>query len=149
MTNLINNAFIHAFDEEHEGEVRIVARAPPQKIKSALWSAITGKAFWHPTSAVFLIRFSPRLGQGGSGLGLNIVYNLVHEVLEGSISVESKPGQGTRFELLLPAVVQAAAGAQQSVPVSAGTSAEETSYSHNPVLTLACLPAHLLKCRHA
>jgi hypothetical protein len=52
----------------------------------------------------------------------------VHEVLEGSISVESKPGQGTRFELLLPAVVQAAAGAQQSVPVSAGTSAEETSY---------------------
>jgi signal transduction histidine kinase len=27
MTNLINNAFIHAFDEEHEGEVRIVARA--------------------------------------------------------------------------------------------------------------------------
>ena len=37
----------------------------------------------------------------GSGLGLSIVYNLVR-LMGGTISVESRKGQGTRFTLVLP-----------------------------------------------
>ena len=48
--------------------------------------------------------FTTKLGQGGSGLGMNIVYNIVSEVLGGSIEVESNPGQGTRITLQLPRV---------------------------------------------
>ncbi|MFZ1828881.1 MAG: HAMP domain-containing sensor histidine kinase [Candidatus Competibacteraceae bacterium] len=46
--------------------------------------------------------FTTRLGQGGSGLGLYIVYNLVRGVLGGTIQVESSSGQGTSFTLTLP-----------------------------------------------
>jgi signal transduction histidine kinase len=39
---------------------------------------------------------------GGSGLGLNIVYNLVTQRLDGQIKVESSPGQGTTFIITCP-----------------------------------------------
>jgi signal transduction histidine kinase len=48
--------------------------------------------------------FTTRLGQGGSGLGLNIVYNLVTRILGGSIEVTSTPWKGTSFLLYLPKV---------------------------------------------
>jgi signal transduction histidine kinase len=35
--------------------------------------------------------FTTRMGQGGSGLGMNIVYNIVTGILKGSIRVESTP----------------------------------------------------------
>jgi signal transduction histidine kinase len=46
--------------------------------------------------------FTTKLGQGGSGLGMHIVYNLVTGVLGGKITVESQPGQGTRLIMVLP-----------------------------------------------
>ncbi len=41
------------------------------------------------------------MGQGGSGLGLYIAYNLITGMLGGTIQVHSAPGQGTRFTLVL------------------------------------------------
>jgi signal transduction histidine kinase len=46
---------------------------------------------------IFVPFFTTRRGQGGSGLGMHIVYSLVTQVLEGSIDCESSPGAGTRF----------------------------------------------------
>jgi signal transduction histidine kinase len=46
--------------------------------------------------------FTTKLGQGGSGLGMNIVYNIVHDILGGSISIASSPGGGTRITVQLP-----------------------------------------------
>jgi signal transduction histidine kinase len=42
------------------------------------------------------------MGQGGSGLGLNVAYNIVTSLLGGTIRVDSTPGQGARFTLDLP-----------------------------------------------
>jgi signal transduction histidine kinase len=46
--------------------------------------------------------FTTKLGKGGSGLGLNIVYNLVHEALGGSIFVANAVGSGACFTVLIP-----------------------------------------------
>ena len=40
--------------------------------------------------------------QGGSGLGLSIVYNLVTQKLNGKIEVESEEGKGVRFTIAIP-----------------------------------------------
>ena len=38
----------------------------------------------------------------GTGLGLNIVYNLIRQKLHGSISCESEPGKGVLFRIEVP-----------------------------------------------
>ncbi len=50
--------------------------------------------------------YTSRLGAGTSGLGLNIVYNLVTGVLKGKISAMSQSGEGMRFTLVLPSIVK-------------------------------------------
>jgi two-component system, NtrC family, sensor kinase len=39
----------------------------------------------------------------GSGIGLSLVYRIV-QMHDGEVEVESAPGQGTTFRLLLPQV---------------------------------------------
>jgi signal transduction histidine kinase len=46
--------------------------------------------------------FTTRRHEGGSGLGLTIVYNLVTRSLNGSISCVSKLGSGSRFIVSFP-----------------------------------------------
>jgi signal transduction histidine kinase len=46
--------------------------------------------------------FTTRRGQGGSGLGLYICYNIVTVRLGGTIRCESAPGAGTRFLIEYP-----------------------------------------------
>ena len=48
--------------------------------------------------------FTTRMGQGGSGLGLHIVHNIVTGVLGGKIEVHSREGQGTVFMVQMPLV---------------------------------------------
>ncbi len=43
--------------------------------------------------------YTTRCGEGGSGLGLHIVYNLVTQVLCGRIDCESANGRGTCFHI--------------------------------------------------
>jgi len=44
------------------------------------------------------------MGQGGTGLGMNIVYNIVTGILAGRIAIESAPGVGTTVRITLPRV---------------------------------------------
>lgn len=48
--------------------------------------------------------FTTKLGQGGSGLGLNIVYNLVVDELGGEISILSEENIGTTLTILIPVI---------------------------------------------
>ncbi|MBC3936090.1 ATP-binding protein [Undibacterium rugosum] len=102
MTNLINNAFIHAFDPEVRGRVCIEAH---DKDHAFIEITVTdnGKGIAPANiGRIFDPFFTTRLGQGGSGLGLNIVYNLVKDVLGGDIRVSSTVGEGTRFSMSIP-----------------------------------------------
>jgi signal transduction histidine kinase len=48
---------------------------------------------------VFEPFYTTRRSEGGSGLGLYICYNIVHEQLDGSIECESSPETGCRFDI--------------------------------------------------
>ncbi|MFZ6767467.1 ATP-binding protein [Undibacterium sp. Di26W] len=102
LTNLINNAFIHAFEGDYRGTVSITARVVDEKFAEIVVSD-DGKGILEANlGRIFDPFFTTRLGQGGSGLGLNIAYNLVSEVLCGNIVVESALNKGTSFRITLP-----------------------------------------------
>jgi signal transduction histidine kinase len=46
--------------------------------------------------------FTTRRDQGGSGLGLHIVYSIVMNCLGGRLNLDSESGQGTKIQLILP-----------------------------------------------
>lgn len=105
ISNFINNALLHAFSEEKHGVITISAVQENEKILISFsdnGAGIPAKNL----SRIFEPFFTTKLGQGGSGLGLNIVYNIVTGILEGEISVKSMPGEGTCFYLVLPLKVQ-------------------------------------------
>lgn len=103
LTNLINNAIVHGFDAEQAGRITVRAWEPNPGLVSVEIQD-TGRGI-HPDDLhrVFEPFFTTRLGQGGSGLGLHIVHNLITSVLGGTIEVQSQPGQGAMFTLKLPA----------------------------------------------
>jgi signal transduction histidine kinase len=108
ITNLVNNAVVHAFDGRSEGTIEIQAKVQAQ-LKGGEHVVIhvqdngRGIAPAH-LAKVFDPFFTTRLGLGGSGLGLNIVYNLVHKTLGGTIAVDSMLGYGACFTLTLAMV---------------------------------------------
>ena len=46
--------------------------------------------------------FTTRMSEGSSGLGLNIVHNIVTTILGGKIHVDSMPGVGTTVRITIP-----------------------------------------------
>ena len=102
VTNLVANAVVHAFDGRGDGIVRIAARLDEDRTVE-LTVADDGAGIAAETlPRIFDPFFSTKLGAGGSGLGLHIVYVTVDRVLGGRIAVESRPGAGTIFTLRLP-----------------------------------------------
>jgi len=53
-------------------------------------------------NSIFLPFYTTKRHTGGTGLGMHIVYNMISQKLQGSISCESQLGQGTTFEITLP-----------------------------------------------
>jgi len=102
LTNLINNAVLHAFENKAQGSIRIEAR---QREQEQVELKVSDDGCGIPPEhldRIFDPFFTTKLGQGGSGLGLSIVNTIVTGVLGGSICVESHLGSGTAFTLILP-----------------------------------------------
>ncbi|CAM4249343.1 sensor histidine kinase [Pseudoalteromonas byunsanensis] len=101
LINLINNALIHAFEQNTSGH--IVIDVSHQNGQVTLGVKDDGRGMDSETlNKVFEKYYSTRIGQGGSGLGLYIVKNLVEKGLQGHIEVSSQVGKGTHFCLTLP-----------------------------------------------
>lgn len=103
LINLVMNAHIHAFAETDGGRIRIAASAGANDVTLSV--SDNGKGIPARDQAkVFEPFFTTRRGQGGSGLGLHLVYNLVTGPLGGSVELTSAEGRGTCFTLHLPIV---------------------------------------------
>lgn len=118
LNNLLSNAMDHAFAGPVSGEIAI--RTAPQGDDAVVLEFADNGAGIDPAHLpkIFDPFFTTRFGQGGSGLGLNIVHNIVTGVLGGRILVDSEPGRGTRFTLTLPRVAPRAGAAPAPVPAS-------------------------------
>jgi signal transduction histidine kinase len=107
LTNLINNALIHGLKDSTDGKIVLQVRSTREGwVQFTVQDNGAGIAPQH-LDRVFDPFFTTRLGQGGSGLGLNIVYNIVTQTLGGTIRVESVQGQGARFIMNLPCIAPA------------------------------------------
>ncbi|SDG87134.1 PAS domain S-box protein [Roseospirillum parvum] len=103
ITNLVSNSLTHGFAGIQSGLIRIEAHALDDEF--IRFSHADDGVGIPPDvrTRVFDPFFTTRLGQGGSGLGLYIVYSLVTGALGGQITVTSGEGQtGTLFTLTLP-----------------------------------------------
>lgn len=102
LINLINNAYLHAFDASTgSGQVRIDADASDTTVEIRVQD--NGKGMSEAVLArIFDPFFSTKIGAGGTGLGMAIVQDLVHKNLQGSVRAVSNPTQGTCFYLTLP-----------------------------------------------
>ncbi len=102
LSNLINNALLHAFEGRSSARMVITAREMPGDQILLVFSddgvGMTPKILHQ----VFDPFFTTKMGQGGSGLGMNIVYNIVTGMLGGSIEIESSTGRGTSVTIKMP-----------------------------------------------
>ncbi len=102
LTNLVINAIVHAYGDGTTGLIRIVARLETaERVRLEFTDDGVGIPAEH-LPKVFEPFFTTKRGQGGSGLGLHIVFNTVTGLLGGTVVVQSQPGQGTRFIIRLP-----------------------------------------------
>ena len=102
LVNLINNAVLHGFDGRNQGQIKLAA-APAEAGWVTLTVSDDGCGIpLENQGRIFDPFFTTKLGRGGSGLGLNIVYNIVIGILGGKMSIDSVPGGGCVFTLHLP-----------------------------------------------
>ncbi|GJE58408.1 sensor histidine kinase [Methylobacterium trifolii] len=109
LSNLILNAVVHAYPDGRHGLLRLTVAAEGEDGLRIVFSDDGRGIPPEHLGKVFDPFFTTRRGEGSTGLGLNIVYNLVATTLNGRIAVESEPGAGTRFTIDLPL----AAGAEK------------------------------------
>ena len=102
--NLVMNSVHHGYPNGAAGTLRIGAQHEDARHITLRYAddgvgmeaAIAGQMF-EPF-------FTTKRDQGGTGLGMHIVYNLVSRALGGRIACTTAPGQGVQFEIVFPAV---------------------------------------------
>jgi signal transduction histidine kinase len=102
ITNFINNALLHAFQPGSTGNMVLSASMPVEGRVLVEFRDDGGGIPSQHLSRIFDPFFTTKLGQGGSGLGLSISYNIVTSLLGGQIAVVSSAHDGTCFTLDLP-----------------------------------------------
>jgi PAS domain S-box-containing protein len=104
VTNLFLNSVVHAFPASTAGELSITAREAGDEFVEIVYSdngvGMTDEVRRH----AFDPFFTTRRDKGGTGLGLNIVHNIIINRLGGRIDLTSEVGKGTRFHIVLPRV---------------------------------------------
>jgi signal transduction histidine kinase len=96
VTNLVMNSLTHAYEPDEQG--RLAFDVKQEKGRIIFEYADDGHGIPKENiGKIFDPFFTTKRGQGGSGLGLHIIYNLVTQKLGGTIRCESEIGKGTKF----------------------------------------------------
>ncbi|MDI4236881.1 PAS domain S-box protein [Bradyrhizobium sp. Arg237L] len=104
LTNLFLNSVAHAFPDGKPGIVDIQVRASGRDNVEVIFSDNGCGMSLDVRRRAFDPFFTTRRDQGGTGLGLHIVYSIVTTRLGGRLDLDSEPGGGTRIQIILPRV---------------------------------------------
>jgi signal transduction histidine kinase len=107
LTNLTMNTMAHAFTEDG-GEIEVAA-SQADKFATITFTDNGRGIPADNVSKIFDPFFTTRRGTGGTGLGLNIVFNIINKQFGGTIAVQSEIGKGSCFTIRIPLVSPASA----------------------------------------
>jgi signal transduction histidine kinase len=102
LTNLFLNAANHAFADGRSGAISISARPRGNDDVEIIFADDGAGMTPDVQRQAFDPFFTTRRNEGGTGLGLHIVYNLVTQQLGGRMMLDSRLGQGTTFRIIMP-----------------------------------------------
>jgi signal transduction histidine kinase len=102
LTNLFLNAANHAFADGRSGTISISARSRGNDDVEIVFADNGAGMTPDVQRQAFDPFFTTRRNEGGTGLGLHIVYNLVTQQLGGRMMLDSRLGQGTTFRIIMP-----------------------------------------------
>lgn len=98
--HVIENAIIHGIKENNHGLIAIKV----QKNDDNLFITIEDNGHGmtkEKVKQIFVPFYSGELSNRTSGIGLNVVYNLVTKVFDGQIICKSELGKGTTLNMIL------------------------------------------------
>ncbi|MET3107339.1 PAS domain S-box-containing protein [Oxalobacteraceae bacterium GrIS 2.11] len=105
LTNLTMNSLTHAFTDKSNGHIYIEIGLVNETVEinfiddgCGIPEQILGK--------IFDPFFTTRRGQGGTGLGLNIVFNIINKQFGGSIRASNGADGGAIFSISLPRITR-------------------------------------------
>jgi len=101
ITNLVMNSVRHAYLKGEAGNLRFEFKLDSGRLMVEYSDDGCGIPPEN-LGKIFEPFFTTARAQGGTGLGLHIVFNLVTQKLRGTINVQSEVGVGTTFILNLP-----------------------------------------------
>jgi signal transduction histidine kinase len=102
LTNLFLNAATHAFADGRSGAITISAKPRGNDDVEIIFADNGAGMTPDVQRQAFDPFFTTRRNEGGTGLGLHIVYNLVTQQLGGRMMLDSRLGQGTTFRIIMP-----------------------------------------------
>lgn len=101
LTNFVMNSLMHGFEQQSHGQIRLDVIQNEQSLRMIYQDDGKGMTAEEHTR-IFEPFYTTKRTQGGMGLGLHIVFNLVTQLLKGQIFCESSPGNGAAFTIQLP-----------------------------------------------
>lgn len=107
LANLIQNSLMHAFQDENNNIERATigiecASSPVSKYyEIRYWDNGRGIDESH-IEKIYDPFYTTALNSGGTGLGMNIVYNLITGLLKGEIRYDRKDAKGVNFIITIP-----------------------------------------------
>ncbi|MGL1901082.1 MAG: hybrid sensor histidine kinase/response regulator [Fibrobacterales bacterium] len=101
MTNMIMNSIIHGFEEQLNGVIDVTVTTDTQLV--TILYQDNGRGIGpDQIKKVFDPFYTTKRGQGGTGLGMHIIYNIISQNFKGNIVCESEQSSYTRFTITIP-----------------------------------------------
>ncbi|MFK3866749.1 GAF domain-containing sensor histidine kinase [Pseudoalteromonas rhizosphaerae] len=101
--NLVSNSCVHGFKDREDNHINIAVHLDTQQHTYTLRYSDNGHGMSKDVlQSVFEPFFTTTRGNGGSGLGMAIVYNLATQALQGDVKIHSQPEQGITVTFTFP-----------------------------------------------